>query len=81
MFLGIQFSYAQTSNPSRENLLPAYAEKYNKSPLGENVFVFDHGMEMKEIQVLILGILTINPFSSIAIKGFSRIMGVSLTVV
>jgi len=53
MFLGIQFSYAQTSNPSRENLLPAYAEKYNKSPLGENVFVFDPGMDMKEIQVLI----------------------------
>ena len=53
MFLGIQFSYAQTSNPSMENLLPAYAEKYNKSPFGENVFVFDHGMEMKEIQVLI----------------------------
>jgi hypothetical protein len=53
MFLGIQLSYAQTTNPSKDNLLPAYAEKYNKSALGENVFVFDQGMDMKEVQALI----------------------------
>jgi hypothetical protein len=53
MFLGIQFGYAQTTNTAKDNLLPAFAEKYNKSPLGSNVFVFDPGMDMKEIQLLI----------------------------
>ena len=33
--------------------LPPYAEKYNRSSLGGNVFVFDPGMDMKEIQLLI----------------------------
>lgn len=53
MFPGIQFSYSQTSNSSKENLLPDYAKKYNKSPLGDNVFMFDPGMDMKEIQFVI----------------------------
>ncbi len=33
--------------------LPGFAEKYQKSGLGDNVFLFDQGMDMKEIQVLI----------------------------
>jgi hypothetical protein len=32
--------------------LPVFAEKYNRSALGENVFVFEPGMDMKEIQIL-----------------------------
>jgi hypothetical protein len=51
-FLGIQFSYSQTLVSSPENL-PEYAGKYNRSSLGENVFLFDPGMDMKEIQILI----------------------------
>jgi len=53
VFLGMQVSHAQTSDPSMDNLLPAFAEKYNKSPLGENVFVFNPGMDMKEVQSLL----------------------------
>jgi hypothetical protein len=33
--------------------LPFFAEKYNQSSLGKNVFVFEPGMDMKEIQQLI----------------------------
>lgn len=33
--------------------LPAYAEKYNKSKLGRNVYIFDPSMDMKEVQSLI----------------------------
>lgn len=33
--------------------LPSFAEKYNQSSLGGNVFVFEPGMDMKEIQLLI----------------------------
>ena len=44
------FSQTTVSSGSR---LPASFEKYNKSPLGENVFVFEPGMDMKEIQAVI----------------------------
>jgi len=49
---GKQFCFSQSFNSSQE-ILPAYSEKYNKSSLGENVFVFEPGMDMKEIQSLI----------------------------
>jgi hypothetical protein len=35
------------------NPLPPFSEKYNKSILGKNVFVFEPGMDMKEVQSLI----------------------------
>ena len=44
------FSQTTASSGSR---LPASFEKYTKSPLGENVFVFEPGMDMKEIQTVI----------------------------
>jgi hypothetical protein len=40
-------SFSQTAN------LPAFVEKYNKSVLGKNVFVFEPGMDMKEVQSLL----------------------------
>ncbi len=55
MFLLIpwmQLCFSQGLNSPQE-ILPAYSEKYNKSPLGENVFVFEPGMDMKEIQSLV----------------------------
>jgi len=45
-------SISQISAPSGRSL-PAGFEKYNSSPLGENVFVFDPGMDMKDIQLVI----------------------------
>lgn len=33
--------------------LPSFAAKYNNSPLGPNVFLFEQGMNMKEVQSLI----------------------------
>ncbi len=52
LFLGIQFCSSQSNNSSHETL-SAYSEKYRNSSLGENVFVFEPGMDMKEIQSLI----------------------------
>ena len=52
LFPGMHFCFAQSTN-SLNKILPAYSEKYNKSSLGENVFVFEPGMDMKEIQNLI----------------------------
>lgn len=52
IFLGIRIGYAQTINSASEKL-PVLAEKYNRSSLGENVFVFDPQMDMKEIQTLL----------------------------
>lgn len=52
LFPGIQFCYSQSFNSSQK-VLPAGYEKYNHSSLGENVFVFEPGMDMKEIQSLI----------------------------
>ena len=51
-FTGMQFCFPQ-NNISTRPFLPAYSEKYNKSVLGENAFVFEPGMNMKEIQSLI----------------------------
>ncbi len=36
-----------------KNPVPRYFEKYNRSILGENVFVFDPAMDMTEVQALI----------------------------
>ena len=44
--------YSQTSNNSRY-VLPAFAQKYNDPQLGKNVFVFEPGMDSREIQTLI----------------------------
>jgi len=52
LFPCFQNSYSQYINSSQE-ILPAIFEKFNKSPLGENTFVFDPGMDMKEIQSLL----------------------------
>jgi hypothetical protein len=41
------------SNEKSNPILPAAFEKYNRSVLGENVFVFEPGMDMKEIQALL----------------------------
>jgi hypothetical protein len=49
---GLLFTYSQTSNPSNVPL-PAVYDKYNRSSMGENVFVFEPSMDMKEIQDLI----------------------------
>jgi len=49
---GIQLTHAKTSN-ALTSQLPAFAEKYVLTSLGENVFVFDSGMDMQEIQALI----------------------------
>lgn len=38
---------------SQKGMLPSFTEKYNKSILGENVFIFDPSMEMREVQNLI----------------------------
>ena len=52
LFLGVQFCYSQNTDSSK-GALPANSEKYRHSTLGENVFVFEAGMDMKEIQSLI----------------------------
>ncbi len=52
LFLWPQVSCPQNHNFSSE-ILPVYSEKYNHSALGENVFIFEPGMDMKEIQILI----------------------------
>lgn len=50
-FAVIQTGYSQTSNLSAGKTIDF--KKYNSSPFGENVLVFDSAMEMKEIQVVI----------------------------
>jgi hypothetical protein len=50
-FTVIQSGYSQTSNLSAGKTIDF--KKYNSSLFGENVFVFDAGMDMKEIQVVI----------------------------
>ena len=52
LFLGIQLCSSQPINSSH-GTLSANSEKYRNSSLGENVFVFEPGMDMKEIQCLI----------------------------
>jgi hypothetical protein len=43
--------FSQEANPSKKSL-PANFEKYNRTELGDNVFVFEPGMDMKEVQSL-----------------------------
>lgn len=50
--LYIPTGQAQSSS-SITNTLPSFATKYNQKLFGENVFVFDPSMDMKEIQKLI----------------------------
>ena len=45
-------SFSQAIDPVNRPL-PAFSEKYSKSILGKNVFVFEPGMDMKEVQSLI----------------------------
>jgi hypothetical protein len=52
VFAVLQNSYSQTSVASAEQKIAAI-EKFNRTSLGENVFVFDPGMDMKEIQEVI----------------------------
>jgi hypothetical protein len=52
IFSGIHLCYSQNLN-SAEVKLKAINNDYNHSSLGENVFVFEPEMDMKEIQVLI----------------------------
>jgi len=52
LFPGILICYSQSPVSSQKNN-PVIFEKFNKSILGENVFVFEPGMDMNEIQNLI----------------------------
>jgi len=52
LIISIQFSYSQVTIPSHEKM-PASSNSFCNSILGKNVFVFEPGMDMKEIQVLI----------------------------
>jgi hypothetical protein len=45
-------SYSQGSGKPAAKL-PAICEKFNRSPLGKNVFVLDPGMDMNDIQILL----------------------------
>jgi len=47
------FSSLVCLSQSSGNRFPDFFDKFNRSVLGENVFVFDPSMEMKEIQILI----------------------------
>jgi len=60
--------FSQTPDPSGA-ALPSKFNKFNRSPLGENVFVFDPGMEMREIQELID---TIFPRQTVRRSEFSK---------
>ena len=54
LFLLIIILFAAAAGCFSQNaILPAFSEKYNKSVLGENVFVFEPGMDMKEVQSLL----------------------------
>lgn len=52
LVIGIQPVFSQGSTPLPQSL-KAIAAKYNQPVLGENVFVFNPSMDMKEIQTLI----------------------------
>ena len=53
-FFSFQFCLSQSSG----NRFPDFFDKINNSSLGENVFVFDPSMDMKEIQTVIDTIFT-----------------------
>jgi hypothetical protein len=44
--------HSQITEPAAARM-PAFAEKYNRTSLGKNVFVFEPGMDMKEVQSVI----------------------------
>ena len=52
LFFAVQTGISQTINPLPENL-KAFSANCNQTLLGENVFVFDPAMNMKEVQNLI----------------------------
>ena len=52
LFLGAHLGFSQTVYPSPKSI-EAIANKYNRTFLGENSFVFDPSMDMKEVQILI----------------------------
>lgn len=49
----IFFSFQVCLSQSSGNRFPDFFEKFNRSILGENAFVFDPSMDMKEIQVVV----------------------------
>ncbi|MBP6022877.1 hypothetical protein [Ferruginibacter sp.] len=49
---GVQVTFSQT-NDSLPEIVKIIGEKYNQPLLGQNVFVFDPAMDMKEVQLLI----------------------------
>jgi hypothetical protein len=49
---GLQFSYSQSTDSSKEVQQTDFG-KFNNSSLGKNVFVFDPSMNMSEIQIMI----------------------------
>jgi hypothetical protein len=49
---GIQIAFSQTTGALPESVL-AIGDKYNQTLFGKNVFVFDPSMDMKEIQLFI----------------------------
>jgi len=54
------FLFSGVAGFSQKTSLPSFAEKYNKSVLGENVFIFDPSMDMKEVQGLIDSVFKIH---------------------
>jgi hypothetical protein len=52
LFGGVQVGFSQTDNQLPESV-QAIADRYNQTFLGENTFVFDPSMNMKEVQTLI----------------------------
>jgi len=52
LILSVQVGNAQSAEVTNSNL-PSFAIKYNEKMFGENVFIFDPTMDVKEIQTLI----------------------------
>ena len=52
LFCGAQIGFSQTTKLLSESI-KSIAAKYNQTLLGENTFVFDASMDMKEVQTLI----------------------------
>ena len=52
LLISIQISYSQSKTPSQSRFL-ALTSKFIHPMFGENVFIFDSGMYVKEIQNLI----------------------------
>ena len=53
LILSVIIFAAGTSVFSQNHNLTPFAEKYNQSVLGKNVFLFDPSMNMREVQSLI----------------------------